>query len=438
MRRLVAFGLAAGLPAAAGAGELSFDPYAAVLYQQESNVYHFSRQVAEVTGTDDTEDRSLRYTAGADAAYAWPQQRLQAVAELRRVEFDDFTALDHDEHLFGIAFDGGILGHTRALLDVREERRMASFADRRSTQLVLERDQWGRGEVAVAVTPAWRIVTGARGRNLRSPLPAAPALPNPPPGAPARPASPDFGVHEAGFNAGVLFGIENKEHPEHEAPLVAGLVLDYQAVSFSGVTPPPPPPDPLPPPLALTPEERDEFQDYALWSLVATARYAASGLSILDGKLGVTLFDPERATADARPELTAEVGYTRKLSAATELNAHVFRRIVPYVATADATTDTGVSAGFKWEPLRSFTVLGNYAWASSAFEGLSAFAPEDSGRSDDVQEGTLSFAYPVEQLLYARLFGRYSDRHSNLGYNDYNATTVGLELSVRFGKKRAT
>ena len=434
-RRLGA-GVAAALLAsagAAGAGEFDFNPYAAVQYMYDSNVYRFSSQVADVTGTTETADRSLRYLAGSDAGYTWQQQKLQVMGEVRHIRFDQFSYLDHSEYALGGAFDGAILSNTKVLLHARDERRMASFEDRRSTQLVIERDQTGRGEVAVAVTPAWQVVTGARGRNLRSPLPAAPALPQPPPGAPARPASPDFGMHEAGFNLGARYGIDNKEHPELEAPLLFGLVLDYQIVSFSGVTRQTEQPDPGPLPPLLTPpgEAHNQFQDYQVLTLQATMRYAVSGVSLLDAKLGLAQFNPERSSAESRPEGTGEVGYTRKVSPITEINAHLFRRIVPYVATADATTDSGISVGARWEPIRDLTVLGDYSWASSAFEGLSAFAPENAGRSDDVQNAALSVAYPSRKMFYVRLFSTFSDRKSNLGYNDYNDITAGVELSFR-------
>lgn len=414
---------ALALAGGADAGEFSFVPYSSARGQHDSNVYRFSSQVADVTGTTDTSDRHLRLLAGFDAGYLWQQQKLQAMIEGRRFRYDEFRHLDHDEYAAGAAFHGGILGHVKGLLEFRDERRMASFEDRRTTELIMERDQAGRAEVALALTPQWQVVTGARGRNLRSPLPDAPALPLPPPGAAARNASPDFGVHEAAFNAGVVYGIDNKDRPEEEAPLLLGVVLEYQTVSYSGVTE-----QPAPPP-GVT---RETFDGYSLLTLAATGRYAVSGLSLLDAKVGLALYDPDAATTDSRPIVTGEIGYTRKLTAVTELNAHIFRRVLPAVATADATSDNGASVGAKWEPIRDFTVLANYLWATSSFEGLSGIAPENEGRSDTVQAATLSVAYPPSQAFHVRVYGSYDDRRSNLEFNEYTAETVGVEMSFRW------
>lgn len=407
----------------AEAGEFGFVPYSSARGQYDSNVYRFSSQVADVTGTTDTSDRHVRLLAGLDASYAWQQQKLQAMVEGRSLRYDDFQHLDHNEYAVGAAFNGAVLSHVKGVLEFRDERRMASFEDRRTTQLIMERDQAGRAEVALALTPRWQIVTGVRGRNLRSPLPDAPALPLPPPGAAARNASPDFGVHEAAFNTGVVYGIDNKDRPEDEAPLLLGVVLEYQTVSYSGVTE-----QPTPPP-GVT---RETFDGYSLLTLAGTARYAVSGLSLLDVKLGLALYDPDAATADSRPIVTGEIAYTRKLTAVTELNAHVFRRVVAAVATADATSDNGASVGAKWEPIRDFTVLANYLWATSSFEGLGGIAPENEGRDDTVQAATLSVAYPPSRAFHARVYAGYDDRRSNLEFNEYSAETVGIEMSFRW------
>jgi hypothetical protein len=418
------FAIAAlGLAGGAEAGEFSFAPYAAARGQHDSNVYRFSSQVADVTGTDDTSDRHLRLQAGLEASYVWQQQELRAMAEGRSFRFEEFQHLDHEEHTVGVGFKGGLFSHIKALVELRDERRMASFEDRRTTRLIMERDQAGRGEFALALTPRWQVVTGVRGRKLHTPLPDAPALPQPPPGAAARNASPDFTLHETAYNAGVVYGIDARDRPEVEAPLFLGLVLEYQTIDFSGVTEQPEPPPGV---------TRETFDGYSLLTLAATARYAVSGLSVLDARFGLALYDPAAAGADSRPHVTGEIGYTRELSAVTELNARLFRRIVPAVATADSTSDNGVSVGARWEPISDLIVLANYAWATSSFEGLSGVAPENKGRDDTVQAATLSVSYPPSRSFHVRVYGSYDDRRSNQQFNEYAAETVGVELSYRW------
>lgn len=410
------------LAGAALAGESSFKPYVSAQYLHESNVYKFSSQVAGVTGTRDTSDRIQRYTAGLETSYTWSQQKLHALVEGRRINYADFNHLDHNERAFEAGFDGGILSNTRGLLNFRDERRMASFEDRRSTQLTMERDLTGRGALDINITPQWHFLTGVRGRHLRSPLPDAPALPLPPPGAPARLASPDFALRESAYHVGVQFGIEDKENPTTEAPLLFGFMMERATIRFSNATPQPVPPPPM---------VQETFEDYELLSLQATAQYAATGLSIFDAKLGTTYYKAMSSGASSEPDMTGEIGYTRQLSVVTEINAHLFRRIVPYAATSDAAIDTGVSVGAKWQP-GDLTALVNYSYAESAFRGSSGSAPEDSGRNDKTQNATLSFAYPLFQYFGVRLFGSYSARRSSLGYNDYTDQTAGVELTFRW------
>lgn len=402
---------------AARAGEFNFNPYVAGQYLQESNVYKFSQQIADVTGTSDTSDNSQRYTAGVDTGYIWSQQKLTALVEGRQYRFDNFQHLDHNESTFAAAFDGGIMSHTRTLVDYREERRMASFEGRRNTQLVIERDRVGRAGLNIAVQPDLHLLAGVRRRNLDSPLPSAPAVPSPSPGvkgAPARNASPDFALHETAYNAGVEIGIEDKEHPEAEAPLVYGLMLESQNVNFSGVTPQPAP---------AANEQPENFDGYRLLTLLATTKYALSTLSRLKGQLGITQYSPAQGPS-SDPDLTGEIGYTRGVSPITELNVQLYRRIVAFAATTDASTDTGASIGAKWEPIRDLTVLANYGRGRSEFK--------DAGRSDDVENASLSFAYPQFRYFHIRVFGTYSDRRSNLSYNNFTDETVGAELSFRW------
>lgn len=413
---------------AAGAAELEFKPYAGSRYQYDSNVYHFSNQVAEVTGTADTDDRAMRNMAGLDGGYRWRQQHLQVMAEVRQFQFETLEHLDHDEYELAGAFDGNLLGNTDLLLDFRDERRMASFEDRRTTQLVMERDTTGRAGLTVAVTPQWRAVAGARGRRLLSPLPDAPALPQPAPGAPARVASPDFAVHEAGLSAGLQYGIENKEHPEDEAPLLIGALLEHTRVDFTGFTPQPQPPPGV---------TRETFDGYALIALGATASYSLDGMSSLDAEAGITQYRPARG-GDTSLSATGEITYIRRPSVITELSVSVYRRIVPIAPTASAGTDTGIGLGARWAPLRELELQGAYAFGTSTTRSESLFAPENSGRSDTVQNASLGVAYLRHRPVAVQVFTTWSDRRSNLGFNDYDAFIAGAELTVRWGARPAT
>ncbi|HUS25645.1 MAG TPA: hypothetical protein VM369_11920 [Candidatus Binatia bacterium] len=405
----------------AAAAEFLFTPTASAQLYYDSNVYRFSEAVARAIGTPIRADRVQRYTAGADSSYEWLHQKLRAGGEQRRFRYRNQDELDHDETLVEAAYDGALYDYLTPQLEYREERRLASFEDRRTAQPVMEHDQSGRAALGIALTPLWHVATNVRGRNLRSPLPAAVALP--PPGPAARAPSPRFGLHEALYSAAVLYGVDSKQHPEAEAPLLAGVMVEYQTVSFSGVTPPGPPP----------PGRRVEtFAGYRLLTFEGTAQYAVSGLSIFDGKLGVTKYNPKRTqAADEVPEITGEIGYRRGFTAVTELNGHLFRRIVAHANTAAAATDTGFSIGANWEPLPALIVLADYAWALSEFQGDGG-SSENSGRRDRTQTASLSVSKPLSRSFGMRLFGGYSKRSSNLAFNSYGDKSLGVEFTFRW------
>jgi hypothetical protein len=407
---------------AAPAATLDLVPYASAQYLSESNVYRFSSQVAEVTGTTETADRIQRYAAGLETSYAWTQQQLRATIEGRQLRFAEFSHLDHHEHLLDLGYSGRVFGHTQVELAARNERRMASFEDRRSTDLIIERDRELRGDLKYALAPNWHLLAGTRQRQLHSPLPDAPALPQPAPGAPARVASPDFAVRESAYNTCFEFGIENKDHPESEAPLLLGLKLEQQTVDFSGLSAQPAPPPGV---------EPENFEGYRLLSLESTVQYTVSGLSTLSGALGVTQYTPNGGERSS-PELTGSIAYLRKLSALTEVGASLYQRIVLASGTADSTTDTGFGVGLKWEPLIDLMVVANYSRARSDFNGRSGVAPENAGRGDTVQNASLSLAYPMFRYFGIRLFGTTSKRSSSLAFQNYRDDTVGIELSLRW------
>ncbi|MDP9141212.1 MAG: hypothetical protein M3O62_10525 [Pseudomonadota bacterium] len=400
---------------------LEFIPFGSGQYLYNSNVYRFSSQVADVTNTTETADNLQRYTAGLNTNYAYNLWKLQSTVEGRVVRFDEFTDLDHEELALGASLSGKLLNNTTGLLSFSHERRMASFEDRRSTELSIERDQIVRGQLRYAVTPDWSVIAGGRYRDLRSPLPAAPALPQPAPGAPARLASPDFAVEETTYSIGVQYGIEKELAQENEIPILIGILLEEQSVDFNGFNAQPPP---------AVGEPFESFDSYKLQTLQATVDYAVSGLTRLDAKLGVSQYKTAQDDS-ASLELTGEIGYERDLSAVTEVNAHLFRRVAPYVATADNTTDTGASVGIRWEPIVDLSFLADYAWASSSFRSISGLAAENSGRGDTTKSANLSVAYALVDYFTIKLFGIYNERASNLDFNDYSEEIVGIELSVR-------
>lgn len=419
-RRALALALILGAGPAAGV-ELRLTPYAAAQYLDDSNVFRFSDQVAQVTGTTETADRITRYTGGLDGSVRWQRQTVQYVAERRKYGYEEHPSLDHDEGTLSTTLDSFVGEDFHIAAGARSERRLASFADRRSTEPIIERDRSANAQLTVTLAPMWRVTGGLRGSDLKSPLPAAPALPQPPPGAGARNAAPDFAVRQSAVHAGVLYGIENKVNPEIESPLVLGVQLERETVAFRGLTPQPPPPPGA---------QAERFDDYSLLTLAGTATYALSGYSRFDAKAGVSRFSSDAGDADGLPPLTGEIAYARNLSVVTEISARLFSKIQPFAAAASATTDTGVGIGVKWEPIRYWKLFADYSYANSAFTGLGVFAAETSSRTDQVQNASLRLEVPYGQWIFLRLGGNYSERNSRADYDDFVDRSAFAEVVV--------
>lgn len=404
---------------AANSAELEFEPYVAAQLQRESNVFRFSDEVAEATGTTRTADTVERYTAGLELAYGGSRQRIAGTAEARRFQHANFDNLDRTEHFTEIGYRGRLFNNTTGVVTLASERRAATQGDRRSTQLVMERDRTLKSGLDVSVTPMWHVLAGMRLRRLTSPLPEGVALPRS--GLPARPASPDFGLRETAFSGGVQYGIESLDLLDNESPLLLGVLFEHEEVRFENLISPP-----------AGEGEPDVSLGYRLLVLEATARYSVSGMSALEASLGATQFKAMEESDAQSPTLTGDLRYIRKLSGVTELSIGVFRRFSPFVDSADATTDTGFLLGARWEPVIDLEFELDYSYTRSSFGGQSPIAPEDAGRSDTLHGAALSVRYPFFNRIGIRLYGSVNERSSSQSFNDFTDNRIGVELSYRW------
>ena len=372
------------------AAALDFHPYAASQYEYNSNVFSLSSRAQAIAhdGTAARADTDWRSVAGADTALAWGQDRLSATAEGRRQIYDRFSSLDHDEYLLAGAFDWKAFGNSDGTLSARQERRMASFADRISTQLALERDRTATATYNLNLAPQWRIETDAGMHRLDSPLPGFPL----------------FSLNEDSGDVALKYlGL---------GPLVAGAKGTYINGRFRGVP---------------------DSPGYVQLTGVLTFTYTVSGLSDFDGNAGYTRFTSHGGGAEAGTVegVSGGLGWTRHLSAKTEADARVFRRIDSYVAGADVVIDDGADAGFHWQANTEISLAANYEWAYSAYRALAAGQASGSDRRDHYQASSLALSYLPRPWLTLRVFGNYYDRGSNISVDSFNQALAGLELRLR-------
>ncbi len=261
---------------------------------------------------------------------------------------------------------------------------MASFVNRRSTELTLEQERIGNAGIGLNVGNNFRVETGARYYELRSPLPDF----------------PNFKLRETAFNGALKF--------KSEARLALGLFGEYLEGSFSGIT---------------------DSPDFHSVTGDLTADYDVSELARLSAKLGYTNLQGSDIEVSG---FTGSIGLRREISAVTELKLEAYRRIEGYLAGANAIVDTGFSGGVTWHPTVRIRVDADYTYIYSEFEALSPIATISSERRDVFQIISGSVGYQVLPWIGLRVFGGYRDRDSNVRLERFDNVTVGGEIRLQF------
>src|SRR5260370_28829700 len=172
---------------AAGTAGLALDakaagvltPYGAEDIQHNTNVFDLPKSGGTPVGKNGPTfaDTYFDTRGGVEGTYLLDEQKFFGTAEFRHFNYDNFTALNHNEELF----DGGLkwkLARTvDGLVEYRHEQRSVKFQDlAASTQLTLETENNVTASVNVNVTPEWRLESLVRDHLLNSPRTDVPGL----------------------------------------------------------------------------------------------------------------------------------------------------------------------------------------------------------------------------------------------------------------------
>ena len=364
------------------AAEYQLTPYGSVTAEYNSNVFDLpSHQVARAeNGDDQLSDTVMRYLAGAEGALPVRKQKLRANLELRRLDFVHFDRLDHNEYLFGTGIDWNVLSTLDGALDYRQERRMAAFADRTTTQLTLETERIASGSANLVINPEWRLESGVRLRSLDSPLPAY----------------PEFALKENSIDLVAKYLAIDK--------LVAGVFTEYLSGKFEGVPAP------------------GKFHQE---SIELVADYTLSEISKVAAKLGYTRRNDDGGGTVSG--LTGMAAYHRDLTGRTSADVQVFRRVRSYVGGASAVVETGIGTALTWRVTEKIAVAGAAEWTHSTYEDGSA-----SQRKDDYESWSIRMNYQPRPWLALRPYTGYRVRNSSVNRDDFHSGVIGLELQARF------
>lgn len=369
--------------------DLDFNPYVASKAEYISNVFDLSsaEQAVIQRGSTRRADAVMENRVGFDTGYSLSRQHFHFTAEGRRFNYDHFTELDHNEYLLDGGLDWMVTDALNGKLSFRQERRMASFADRQSTQLSLERERKIDGSANLLITPEWRFEVGGRTRKLASPLPGFPA----------------FALSENAGSAGIKYLGFNR--------LATGLTAEYLAGKYTGVP------------------DATRFDQI---SLLSETDYIVSGLSTLHLKLGYASRKDRDRGGGTASGFVGSLGYVRQLTGKTSVGIKVFRQIDSYVAGSSSVVATGATIGLTWKATDKITVDASYVYTYSNFKGQGTPGTLTSGRGDHYQYSLLRLTYQALRWLEIRPNLEYEDRHSSVAVAGFNSMLVGLQLRAHF------
>jgi hypothetical protein len=355
-------------------------PYAAGGYEYESNPFYEWNGASVGNGAGDT-PRKLR--AGMDAQLVWSRQSLQATAEVRRIDYRDFSFLGHTEALLNGTFRWAVTSLVDGSAEYRHERRMVPFDELPATvrEILLETEDIGGASLNVQTLDGWRLESRGSLRNLSAPRPGFPEL-----------NLREDSIHEALRRT---FG-----------SLALGLDAEYLSGSYTGAGE------------LGTPR-------YTQTSVLLAAERKVAGLSTFQSAVGYT-YRAQSQVGGNVSAVTGTLGYQRDLSSKTSVGVLLTRAINSYVTAAGSEIDTGLSLNANWQATSKIRVTPAYTLMHSDFPRLTL--DSGPGRHDRYQVVALDIRYQALSWLLLRTYGRYDLRSSNVPTFGFNASAIGLEL----------
>lgn len=386
--------------------EAEFKPYTLAQYEHYTNLFEVSgrQEAINQNGSSKRAEDVLIYAAGLNSSFGFGQQKLRASGEVRRVNYDHFSDLDHNEHRFNGGLDWKLGSVLDGAFDYRQDRRIASFAELGSSELTLRRDEGSAARVGLQVTPVWRLETSGELRTYELPIPS----------------SPRFSLDEKVGRVAIKYTGFTR--------LAAGIQGEYVDGEFKNV------------PDARTFEER---------SLKFILDYAIGSFSRINIQLGqvrreekVDEVEPGAGIVGTQGEVsgfTGSLGFNRELSPKTSFNAQAYRQVDSYVVGANSLINTGLGAGLSWAPTGKTRFAARYDWTETEFQDEGELdgigedgVPIDLGRVDKYNVASFEMRYQALNWLSLRPFTEYRHRTSNFDEAEFKAFVGGLELRAGF------
>lgn len=380
--------LVALLPVPAVA-QLSASPYLDARLEHDSNVFRVPNSEALIVANGDPTlaDWDQKYIAGLNATYLWSQQKLTALLEVRKQDFQHFKDLNHYEYLADIGLDWKLTSLVDGLLDYRQEKYMAPFFLGNSLSLTLDLDRHIVGKANINVAPDWRIETGLSYRYLQAPLQFYPVF-----------DQREFDTHLAlDYLGGAYF--------------TYGIAYDFISGAF---------------------DNAPNVGNYTQNGLALTAKYTASALTTLNAQLGYSIRDQTNAGPSRVSAITGEFKYTRQLTGKTSVNLDLTRNVNSYLAAGASEVDTSINAGALWQATYKIGVDLNVGYTYSSFVGQAITGSNVNGRVDRYPTQGVDVKYQILRHLWLKGYFNHSARSSTFDLYNFSDTIAGIEARWTF------
>jgi len=384
-------GMLCGLPGAVLA-QATLNPYVSVQAERDSNVFRVENaSIAQAFYGDPTlADTDLRYVAGMDGTYLWSLQKFTANLEAREIEYDHFKFLNHAEYLGNVQWDWKVSNVLDGLIDVRQERLAAYFADSNSPDLEVDTDRKIIAKLNFIFRADYRLEAGVNFRNYNAP----------------QQFYPEFVERENGTHLGLSYlGITDFSY---------GIGVDHTDGTYAHA--------PGVGPFTQSTE-----------SLKMT--YIINGLQTVTAALGYT----KRNQTDEQnlSAITGQLTYLRQLTGKTSVTLQFQRAVNSYIASAGSEIDTSGTASVQWQATYKLAVNVGYTYQISTYVGqviASSLNPgaTDNGRTDHLPTENFNLVYQPLKKIQIKAYITAQSRRSNVDFDRFHDTTAGIQATAHW------
>ncbi len=340
-------------------------------------------------------DIQQRYVAGLEVRLPWGEQNFHGFLEGRRLQFDQFSQLDHSQYLLSGEFEWKLTEDLNGELGYWQERRMGAFSNRSEsgflspgepaqTELAIEHERNASGNFTLALTPTWRLQGGAQGRKLESPLQNA----------------PDFQIVENSGRLGIKYLVSDA--------FASGVYGEYLDGRFEG-----------------TPGAGPFEQAAAGLS----AEYSIDESNRMEARLGYAERE-NQAGSGSLSAVTGHFSYGHDVTDFTRADIQAFRRISSYTGGASTNLETGAGATLNWKPVEKTSLAVAYQWSQADLRRLQSASPAPE-RKDTTHLVSMKLTWNMLPWLALIPSTGYQVRNSEDRFADYETFVGGLELQAR-------